>query len=105
MARMIKKYENVAKQSGSMLFPEIGVESTPAELVAWSVAKHNRVHFGAKTGDVVMSVHRLKWVVPSSLLASAAPLTTRQLCGFWRHFDYCSQLLRHVHAEGDSRGS
>lgn len=65
---MIKKYEAAAQQSGSMLFPEIGVESTPAELVAWSVAKHNRVHFGEKTGDVVMSVHKLKSVVPRPLL-------------------------------------
>lgn len=66
VAKMIKKYESAAKQSGSMLFPEIGVESAPAELVAWSVAKHNRVNFGAKTGEVVMSVHRLKYVVPSA---------------------------------------
>lgn len=58
---MIKKYESTAKKSGSMLFPEIGVESAPAELLAWSLAKHNRVHFGgAKTGEVVMSVHKLK---------------------------------------------
>lgn len=59
VARMIKKYEHVAKESGSMLFPEIGVESAPADLVAWSLAKHNRVAFGAKTGETVMSVHRI----------------------------------------------
>lgn len=60
VARMIKKYDQVAKQSGSMLFPQIGVESAPADLVAWSLAKHNRVHLGAKTGETVMSVHKLR---------------------------------------------
>lgn len=57
---MIKKYENVAKQTGSMLFPEIGIESSPADLLAWSMAKHNREQFSANTGEVVMCVHRLK---------------------------------------------
>lgn len=57
---MIKKYEHVAKESGSMLFPEIGVESAPADLIAWSLAKQNRTAFGAKTGETVMSVHRMK---------------------------------------------
>lgn len=58
VARMIKKYEQAAKTSGSMLFPEIGVESAPADLVSWSLAKHNRT-LGSKTGEVVMSVHDL----------------------------------------------
>lgn len=60
VARMIKKYEETAKRSGSMLFPEIGVESAPADLVTCSLAKHNRTQFGAKTGEVVMSIHDLK---------------------------------------------
>lgn len=59
---MIKKYEAVAKQTGSMLFPEIGVESAPADIVAWSLAKHNRTQLDSKTGEVVMSVHKLKSV-------------------------------------------
>lgn len=57
---MIKKYEAVAKKSGSMLFPEIGIESAPADLVTWSLTKHNRTHLDAKTGEVVLSVHKLK---------------------------------------------
>lgn len=60
VARMINKYEGVAKQSGSMLFPEIGIESAPADIVTWSLAKHNRTHLDAKTGEVVMSVQKLK---------------------------------------------
>lgn len=56
VARMIKKYEHVAKESGSMLFPEIGIESAPADLVAWSLAKQNRLDLGAKTGETVLAV-------------------------------------------------
>lgn len=57
---MIKKYETAAKESGSMLFPEIGIESSPADLIAWSVVKHNRTQLNAKTGEVVLSVHELE---------------------------------------------
>lgn len=60
IARMIKKYEKVAKQTGSMLIPEIGVESAPADLIVWSLAKHNRVELAAKTREVILSCHRLK---------------------------------------------
>lgn len=63
VAKMIKKYESTAKGSGAMLFPQIGVDSSPADLMAWALAKHNRVHFGgAKTDEVVVSVHKLKYV-------------------------------------------
>lgn len=57
---MIKTYEHAAKQTGSMLFPQIGVESSPADLLAWSAVKHNREQFSAKTGEVVMCIHHLK---------------------------------------------
>lgn len=67
---MISKYENVAKQTGSMLFPQIGVESSPADLMAWSAAKHNREHFSSETGQVVMCVHRLSSVPSGGTLAS-----------------------------------
>lgn len=60
MARMIKKYEKVAKQTGSMLFPEIGFESAPADLIVWSLARHNRTELAAKTREAVMSIHRIK---------------------------------------------
>lgn len=60
---MIKKYESAAKKSSAMLFPQIGIDSAPPDLMAWALAKHIRLHFsGAKTGEVVVSVHKLKYV-------------------------------------------
>ncbi|KKY35482.1 putative saccharopine dehydrogenase [Diaporthe ampelina] len=70
VARMIKRYEKVAKQTGSMLFPEIGVESAPADLAVWSLAKHNRIEFAAKTREVVLSCHRLNSAPSGGTLAS-----------------------------------
>ncbi|KAJ4392169.1 hypothetical protein N0V93_005792 [Gnomoniopsis smithogilvyi] len=70
VARMIHKYENVAKQSGSMLFPQIGIESAPADIVAWSLSKHNRTQLDAKTGEVVMSVQKLNAAASGGTLAT-----------------------------------
>ncbi|KAK7730855.1 hypothetical protein SLS53_008933 [Cytospora paraplurivora] len=71
VAKMIKKYEHVAKQSGSMLFPEIGIESAPADLVAWSLAKQNRIEFGAKTAETIISVHKINTTPSGGTLATA----------------------------------
>lgn len=60
VARMIKKYEKVAKVNGSLMFPQIGIESAPPDLITWSLAKQIRTELSAKTGDVVLSIHRLK---------------------------------------------
>ncbi|CAN8096767.1 unnamed protein product [Discula destructiva] len=70
VARMIKKYEQAAKQSGSMLIPEIGIESAPADLITFSLAKHNRAHLNADTGEVVLSVHALDAMASGGTLAT-----------------------------------
>ena len=60
VARMIKRYEDAAKSSGAMMFPQMGLESAPPDLMAWSLARLNRAELGAKTREVTVSVHRLK---------------------------------------------
>ncbi|OAA54135.1 saccharopine dehydrogenase [Niveomyces insectorum RCEF 264] len=59
VARMVRKYEAAAKASGALMFPQSGVESAPADLVAWTVAKVNRTQLQAKTADVTAAL-RLK---------------------------------------------
>ncbi|KUJ11573.1 uncharacterized protein LY89DRAFT_654225 [Mollisia scopiformis] len=83
-ASMIKKYDAVAKESGSMLFPQLGLESSPADLITWSLAKYNRMEFRAKTRDVVVSVHRLDSVPSGGTVSSLLSI-----------FDVCS--LEEVH--------
>ena len=67
VARMIKKYEKAAESSGAMMFPQIGVESAPPDLVTWSLAKLNRTELNADTRDVTVSIHRLKYAVDVSV--------------------------------------
>ncbi|KAJ2905590.1 hypothetical protein MKZ38_004884 [Zalerion maritima] len=57
--KMIKKYEAAAKMTGAIMIPEIGVESAPSDLMAWSLVKTNRIEFGAKTKETVISLHKL----------------------------------------------
>jgi short subunit dehydrogenase-like uncharacterized protein len=60
--KMIKKYEEAAKASGAIMVPQIGVESAPPDLLTWSLASLLRTKMSAKTGDVIISIHRLKYV-------------------------------------------
>jgi short subunit dehydrogenase-like uncharacterized protein len=60
VARMIKKYESTAKASGSIMIPEIGVESCPPDLVTYSLVEMIKERFSAPTAEVVVSVHEFK---------------------------------------------
>lgn len=53
---MIKKYERTAKASGSIMIPQIGIDSAPADLVTWTICGMIREKYSAPTGEVVMAV-------------------------------------------------
>jgi short subunit dehydrogenase-like uncharacterized protein len=59
---MIKKYEKTAKASGSIMIPQIGLESAPSDLVTWSLVTMIRERFSAPTGEVILSVHEFRQV-------------------------------------------
>jgi len=65
VAEMIKKYEATAKENGCIMIPQIGIESAPADLITWSIANTIREKFSAHTGEVVVSLHELRFVIPS----------------------------------------
>lgn len=60
--KMIKKYEKVAKRSGAILIPQIGLESAPADLCTWALATTLRKQMGVKTKDVTISIHNIRFV-------------------------------------------
>jgi short subunit dehydrogenase-like uncharacterized protein len=62
-AKMIRKYEDAAKASGALMFPQIGIESAPADLVTWSLAKLLRTELSAQTAEVTVSVHTMQSVL------------------------------------------
>ncbi|KIL84377.1 hypothetical protein FAVG1_12397 [Fusarium avenaceum] len=57
--KMIKKYEATAKKTGAILIPQAGLESAPADLYTWILAKALRTELGMKTKDVTISLHNL----------------------------------------------
>ncbi|KAL2156366.1 hypothetical protein VTH82DRAFT_1111 [Thermothelomyces myriococcoides] len=60
VAKMIKKYEETARRTGALMFPQIGIESAPPDLLTWSLASFIRNEFGSPTADVTVSVHKLR---------------------------------------------
>jgi short subunit dehydrogenase-like uncharacterized protein len=60
--KMIKKYEATAKKTGAILIPQAGIESSPADLSTWALAKAIRTELGSQTKDVTISLHEVKLV-------------------------------------------
>jgi short subunit dehydrogenase-like uncharacterized protein len=60
VADMINKYESTAKASGSIMIPQIGIDSAPADLVTWKLVDMIRRKFSTPTAEVIVSVHELR---------------------------------------------
>ncbi|KAK0621535.1 Saccharopine dehydrogenase-domain-containing protein [Bombardia bombarda] len=71
VARMVRKYEDAAKSSGAMMFPQIGIESAPSDLITWALASKIRSELSAKTRDVTVSIHTFKAAPSGGTLATA----------------------------------
>ncbi|KAL9001523.1 MAG: hypothetical protein Q9169_000098 [Polycauliona sp. 2 TL-2023] len=56
---MIKKHHDTAKASGAIIIPEIGLESAPSDLLAWTLATLIRQELSLNTKSVVASVHKM----------------------------------------------
>ncbi|KAH7329126.1 Saccharopine dehydrogenase-domain-containing protein [Stachybotrys elegans] len=69
--RMIEKYETAAKTSGAIMLPQIGIESAPADLCTWLMAKSIREELGCGTGEVSMCIQNLKSSPSGGTLATA----------------------------------
>lgn len=60
VAEMIKKYEGTAKTTGSIMIPQIGLDSAPPDLVTWKLVDMIHKKLSAPTSEVVISVHEIK---------------------------------------------
>ncbi|KAF4951388.1 hypothetical protein FSARC_12945 [Fusarium sarcochroum] len=69
--KMIKKYESTAKKTGAILIPQAGVESAPADLSTWALAKAIRTELGSPTKEVTISVHNISSTPSGGTLATA----------------------------------
>ncbi|KAJ9664659.1 hypothetical protein H2198_000005 [Neophaeococcomyces mojaviensis] len=84
---IITKFEDTAKKNRAVIIPEIGIESAPSDLVAFSAVKLIREIWDCGVMDMVASVHELK-----SSGASGGTLATG--LGLFDH--YGTQQLKEI---------
>ncbi|KND94754.1 putative trans-acting enoyl reductase [Tolypocladium ophioglossoides CBS 100239] len=106
VARMIKKYEKTAQETGAIMFPQIGVESAPPDLCTWAMARFIRNELDVPTRDVVVSLHKLSSAPSGGTLAT--------VLGIFDHFSledlrasskpYASSPIPHPEKARPSKG-
>ena len=57
---LIQKFHDAAKARNAIIIPEVGVESAPSDLVAWSLAGVIREKLSVGTKEVISCVHDMK---------------------------------------------
>ncbi|PQE08836.1 Saccharopine dehydrogenase protein [Rutstroemia sp. NJR-2017a WRK4] len=74
VADMIRKYEKTAKENGSIMIPQCGIESAPPDLVTRVLVDTIREKYSAPTGEVVVSLHELSSKPSGGTLATVFTL-------------------------------
>ena len=69
--RMTRKYEMVAKSTGAILICQMGIESTPSDLMAFSSVSYIRQMLGVPTREVILAVHDWKSQASGGTIHSA----------------------------------
>ncbi|KAF4996540.1 hypothetical protein FDECE_12392 [Fusarium decemcellulare] len=72
--KMIKKYDAIAKKTGAILVPQAGIESAPADLGTWALAKAIRTELGTPTKNVTISLHKISSKPSGGTLSTALNL-------------------------------
>ncbi|GIJ98016.1 hypothetical protein Aspvir_000124 [Aspergillus viridinutans] len=63
--QIIQKYHEVAKSNGAIIIPSVGVESAPADILAWSLVKRVREDLSCDTKEVTSAIEEMKSSGPS----------------------------------------
>ena len=71
---MIKKYHKTAKANGAIIIPQVGVESSPSDLLTWALVKEIRERFSTGTREVIGSLHEMKGAPSGGTLATVLSL-------------------------------
>ncbi|KAL8793736.1 MAG: hypothetical protein Q9195_003677 [Heterodermia aff. obscurata] len=58
--QIIENYHNLASVNGAIIIPEIGLESAPSDLLAWSLATYLKRTLTCDTAEVVCTVHEVR---------------------------------------------
>ncbi|TKA62781.1 hypothetical protein B0A49_02417 [Cryomyces minteri] len=67
---VIQKYHETAKRNGAIIIPQIGIESAPADLIAYTLVSHIRRTLSVGIGEVIATVHALNSAPSGGTLAT-----------------------------------
>ncbi|KAE8154738.1 Saccharopine dehydrogenase-domain-containing protein [Aspergillus avenaceus] len=57
---LIEKYHETAKANGAIIIPSVGVESAPADMLAWTLVKRVREDLSCDTKEITCAINELK---------------------------------------------
>ncbi|KAJ5488627.1 hypothetical protein N7539_003517 [Penicillium diatomitis] len=89
---IIDKYHETAKNNGAIIIPSVGVESAPADVLAWALVKHVREELATETRQIDCCIKEMKtsgasggtlntilsifdWLPPSEVMKSLNPFS------------------------------
>jgi len=93
---MIAKYDSLAKQNKAIIIPECGLDSVPADMMAFSLAREVRKRYNVACERVVMSLYDAK-----SGVSGGTSLTMLELFNNYS----LSHLAKSMRKTADSRTS
>ncbi|KAJ5674487.1 uncharacterized protein N7477_004421 [Penicillium maclennaniae] len=62
---LIEKYHETAKSNGAIIMPSVGVESAPADMLAWALVKRIRSEYSSGTRSIESCIKEMKSSGPS----------------------------------------
>ncbi|PYH45626.1 uncharacterized protein BP01DRAFT_45346 [Aspergillus saccharolyticus JOP 1030-1] len=57
---IVDKYHETAKSNGAVIIPSVGIESAPADMLAWALVKRIREDLACDTNEVISAIHEMK---------------------------------------------
>ncbi|KAJ4304191.1 hypothetical protein N0V88_001803 [Collariella sp. IMI 366227] len=57
---MLQQHSSTASTTGALMFPQIGIESAPPDLLTFALTQHIHTNHSLPTRDVTLSIHTLK---------------------------------------------
>ncbi|CAI6334737.1 unnamed protein product [Periconia digitata] len=75
---MVAKYHDTAKKNGAIIIPECGLDSVPADIMAFALTNYIRKTLNAPTANVVMSLYEGKSGISGG--------TTHSILGLFENF-------------------
>ncbi|KAH7125474.1 Saccharopine dehydrogenase-domain-containing protein [Dendryphion nanum] len=74
---MVARYDEVAKRNGAIIIPQCGLDSVPADISSYVLAKHIRKTLQAPTSSVTMTLYAFKTGVSGGTSATALNLFSK----------------------------